>query len=235
MAGSSPGECIGQADSRLNIISVDFAGHRCGETGLAELAARAGPGYRFSRAVLPTIGPGRRAPATCVRSLAKDVGRGHVLAVLGRGAGSVYAAAVADGISGFQQAPELILLDPQLVSAGLLGRELRREVDAMSSLLADAELDRARSVASEISGSARGDVKKAARKAAGVYREIGSVALERAGLGGPYGEREIRAFESYMYWMSVSDQVGPGGAWHRATVVSSADDVTRAILALPGS
>jgi hypothetical protein len=61
------------------------------------------------------------------------------------------------------------------------------------------------------------------------------VALERAGLGGPHGEGEIRAFESYMYWMSVSDQVGPGGAWHRATVVSSADGVTKAILALHGS
>jgi hypothetical protein len=237
VTGSGPGEFISEAESTLNIVSVDFADYRSSEVRLAGLGGLAGPGYRFSRVVLPMTGPGRRAPVTCIKSLTEDVrrGHGHVLAVLGHGVGSVYAAAVADLVSGFQRAPEVILFDPQLVSARFIARELRREIDAMSSLLADAELDRARNIASEISGSGYGDIKKAARRAACAYREIGSIALERVGLGGRHGEQEIKAFESYLYWISVSDQVGPGGAWHRATVVTSADGVTKAILDLLGS
>ena len=154
--------------------------------------------------------------------------------MLGYRIGSVYAAAIAEGISRWQPMPKIILFDPQFSSIELLGHEFHREISSISSLLGDDEIEHARKAAAEISGAVTGDVANVAAEIVASYLEVITAPFERAGLGDARSNKFTVSFESYMSWLSVADQIDPGQAWKRSTGIASsayADMPARAHLA----
>lgn len=225
MPDSGSWDVVFDADSDQIVLGVDFPVTRRPEAGFAELAARIGPGYRFLQTKPPAARPGQRLCGDAyVGPWIEGIqhSRHRVRAVLGYGVGSVYAAAIATGISPGQQAPEVILFDPQFASKKLLGAEFHKEISAISPLLSDDEIERTRKAATEICGSA-GDVANAAAELAGTYWEISSAAYERVGLGGACSRKFIASFESYISWLSVADQIDPSPAWQQSTTIVSSD------------
>jgi len=225
MPDSGSWDVIFDADSDQIILGVDFPINRRPEAGFADLAARIGPGYRFLQTKPPAARPGQRlCGAAYARSWVEDIqqGRHRVRAVLGYRAGSVYAAAIAAGISQWQQAPEVILFNPQLISRNLLGAELQREIRAISALLSDDEIERADQAATEICEAA-GSVAEAAAEVASTYRELSLVAYERVGLGGVSGRKFTTCFESYISWLAMADQIDPIPIWKQSTAIISSN------------
>jgi hypothetical protein len=148
-------------------------------------------------------------------------GQHQVLAVLGYRIGSVYAAAIAEGIAQWQAMPKIILFDPQFASIELLSLEFRREISSITSLLGDDEIERARKVAAEFSQVAPSDVADAAAEMVESYLEIISIPFERVGLGDARSNKFTASFESYMLWLSAADQIDPSLAWKLSTGIAS--------------
>jgi hypothetical protein len=210
------------AESGQLILCVGFpvAGRR--EAGFAELAAKIGAKYRFLQAKPPGSPPGPLVSAY-VRHWIDEVQGRPIAAVLGHRVGSVYATALAEGISQWQQAPRVILFNPQFASAELLGHELHMQIKAISSLLSDDEIERAARLAAQLAGSASGDIVDAAAAAAGIYWEISSVAYDRVGIGGAYCRTSFAPFESYMSLVSAAGQIDPSRARKNCTAIVSSD------------
>ena len=224
MPDSKSWDVIFGADSGRVVLGAGFPVRLCREAGFPDLAVRIGPGYRF----LQTKPPAARSWArpcgdAYVGPWIEDIrqGRHRVLAVLGHGVGSVYAAAIAEGISEWQPAPKVILFDPQLATYDHLGLEFRREIGSMSSLLSDDELDRAAKITAEISGPVAGDIADIAAELVESYFEVITAAFERAGLGDARDSKFSTTFESYMAWLSVADQIDPEPVWKRSTAIAS--------------
>lgn len=213
------------------VLGVDFPMLRRRTAGFAELAAGIGPEYTFLQTRLPS---GLRfSGEEYVQHWVDELrGRPPVLAVLGYRIGSVYAAAIAEGISRWQQKPRVILFDPQFASSELLGRELRREIDAISSLLSDDEIEHATKLAGEISCSGAdgsGGVEDAAAAVTGIYWDISSVVFDRVGLGGACCSKMFAPFEAYISLISMADQIDPGHAWQHSTAIVSSDYTDSAV------
>jgi hypothetical protein len=237
MPASGSWDVICGADSGQIVLGVGFPAAGCREAGFSDLAARIGPEYRLLQARALIIRPGQRLSADAyVGPLIEDIrrDRGLVLAVLGYCVGSVYAAVVAEEISRWQPPPKAIMFDPQSVNNKFLCLQFRNEIDSLSALLSDDEIERASKVATEISQSATGDIADIATEIIESYLEVITPAFERAGLGDARSDKFAVAFASYISWLSVTDQIDPSLAWKRSTVIASsayADLPDRAYLA----
>jgi hypothetical protein len=224
MSDSSSWDVIFGADSTQVVLGVDFPARRRREAGFLDLATRIGPGYKFLQTKPPAAGSWQRPCGDAyVGPWLEDIrqDRHQVLAVLGYRIGSVYAAAIAEGISQWQPMPKIILFDPQFSSIELLGLEFHKEISAISSLLGDDEIERARKAAVEISRAAPGDVVSVAAEIVESYLEAITAPFERAGLGDARSNKFTVSFESYMSWLSAADQIDPGLAWRRSTGITS--------------
>jgi hypothetical protein len=224
MPDSGSWDVIFGAGSGQVVLAVDFPAGRRAEAGFGDLAARIGPGFTFLQTKPPAARSGQRLSGdSYVGPWIEGIssGRHQVLAVLGYRIGSVYAAAIAEGISRGQPMPKVILFDPQFASIELLGFEFCREIGAVSSLLADDEIERARKAAAEIYQSAAGDIAHVAAEMIESYFEVITPGFERVGLGEARGNKFVATFESYMSWLSVADQIDPGPVWKRSTVIAS--------------
>jgi hypothetical protein len=202
------------------ILCVGFPVTGRHEASFAELAAKIGTKYRFLQAKLP--GP-RVGGTAYVRHWIEEIQGRPVAAVLGHRVGSVYATALAEGISQWQPPPRVILFNPQFACVNLLGHELRRELEAISSLLSDDEIERTGKLAAQLAEMASGDVAAAAATAAGIYWEVSSVAYDRAGIGGTYCRQSFAPFASYMSLVSAAGQIDPSQSWKRSTAIVSLD------------
>jgi len=224
MPDSSSWDAISGTDSSPVVLGVDFPAMRRHQAGFPDLATRIGPGYRFLQTKLPIARSCHgRCGDTYVGPWLESIrqGRHQVLAVLGYGVGSVYAAAIAEGISRWQAMPKLILFDPQFSTIELLCLEYNREIDAISSLLGDDEIERARKAASEFSQAASSDVAGVAAEMVESYLEVIGAPFERVGLGDARSNKFTVLFESYMSWLSAADQIDPSMAWERSTGITS--------------
>jgi hypothetical protein len=234
MQDSGIWDVISGEDAGQIVLGVDFPRLGRRTAGFAELAAGIGPEYTFLQTRLPS---GLRfSGEEYVQHWVDELrGRPPVLAVLGYRIGSVYAAAIAEGISRWQQKPRVILFDPQFASSKLLGRELRREIDAISSLLSDDEIEHAMKLAGEIScsegdGSDGSDgVEDAAATVTGIYWDISSVVFDRVGLGGACCSKMFAPFEAYISLISMADQIDPGHALQHSTAIVSSDYTDSAV------
>jgi hypothetical protein len=226
MPGSSSWDVIFGTDSDRVVLSVDFPAARRGEAGFSDLASRVGPGYRFMQTRPPVTRSCQRVRGSSyigpwVEDIRQD--RYRVAAVLGYRVGSVYAAAIAEGIAQWQPMPKVILFDPRFASNSDLGLEFHREICSISSLLSDDEIERTKKMVAEISESATCDIANAAAEMAGMYWEVSTLAYERAGLGSTCNDKFIAPFDSYISWLSVAGQIDPGPVWRRSTAIVSAD------------
>jgi hypothetical protein len=211
-------------DSGPVVLGADFPGRRRGEAGFPDLASKIGTGYRFLQTRPPAVRcQPRPADAAYVGPWLEGIKatRPHVLAVLGHRVGSVYAAAIAEGIAQWQPMPKIILFDPQLSSAELLCLEFQREISSISSLLGDDEIERDRNRVAEVALAAGPDVAGAAAEMVGSYLETVTPAFERAGLGDARDEKFTRSFESYISWLCAAGLIDPSSAWERSTGIAS--------------
>src|ERR1035441_64329 len=127
MTDSSSWDVISGANSTQVVLSVDFPASRRADAGFPDLAARIGPGFRFLQTRPRAVRSCQRLSGDAyVGPWVSDIAlhQHQVLAVLGCRIGSVYAAAIAEGISQWQPMPKVILFDPQFASIELLGLEL---------------------------------------------------------------------------------------------------------------
>lgn len=217
-------------DSGQLILGVDFPGTARREAGFVELAAKMGTKYRFLQAKLPNSTPGPQLSGTdWVRDWIEEIHGQPVAAVLGHRVGGVYATALAEKISQWQQLPRVILFDPQPASVGLLGHELREEIKSISSLLSDDEIKNAGKLAAEITETAPGDIVDAAAAASGIYWEISSAAYDRVGIGGAYCRKSFASFESYLSLVSAAGQLHPSQVWKNSTAIVSSDYQDRSL------
>jgi hypothetical protein len=231
MPGSGSWDVIFGADSDQIVLGVDFPVTKRREAGFADLAAKIGPKYSFLQTRLPAWQASQPASgAAHVDQWVDDIRDRPVTAVLGYRVGSVYAAAIAEGLIRWQRPPRVILFDPQLAGIGLLCQELHREIGVISSLLSDDEIERAGKLAAGIAESDPGDVAGTAAAVTGIYREVSSAAFERAGLGSAYCSTSSAPFESYISLISAACQIDPSRAWKRSAAILSSDYAS-----LPGS
>ena len=224
MPDSSSWDVIFGADSGQVVLSVDFPARRRQEASFLDLATRIGPGYRFLQTKPPAARSFQRLCGDAYVGPWIDgiqQGRHQVLAVLGYRIGSVYAAAIAEGIAQWQTMPKLILFDPQFSSIELLSLEFHREISSISSLLGDDEIERARKAAAEISQAATSGVADVAAEIVESYLEVITIPFERAGLGDARSNKFTVSFESYMSWLSAAGQIDPSPAWKRSTGIAS--------------
>jgi hypothetical protein len=226
MPNSASWDVIFGADSSQTILSVDFPACGRRQAGFAELAPKTGPGYRYLQTKPPDTRPCQKfSGAAYIHPWVESVRRDQrpVRAVLGYAVGTVYAAAIAEELSRWQEPPTIILFDPQLASIELLECELRREINSTSSILSRDEIERAGRVADEIAQSDADGVANVAAEMVENYLEVITIAFERAGLGGAYDNKSTAPFESYISWISVAAKIDPSLAWSRSTSIVSSD------------
>jgi hypothetical protein len=219
---------ISEADSNRVILAVDFPAPGRVEGNFADLAAKLGPGYRFLSTVPPPgASPEQRITAEAyTRQWIQDIRRHgwQVVAVLGYCVGSVYAAAIVESISEWQDtAPKSMLFDPTWVTASMVPLEARKIISKFGALLSEDEVELARNRTEELLESESGDVADAAIACVGLYREIGSTLFGRLGLDSVRRDEIIRLFESYMSWASVAGQIDPRRVWKCSTAILSAE------------
>lgn len=228
MPSASSWDVISDVNSNKIILSVDFRAAWRSEASFPELASRVGAEYRFLQTAPPNTCPDKRpAVDAYIQNWVQEAQQGgwQVAAVLGYCVGSVYAAAIAEGISQWQPAPKIVLFDPLLPAIRFIALEMYRVIGyfASASLLSSDEVERAKERTAELIGSEPGDIVDFAAALVGLYREIGSIAFGKLGLRAARSNEMIQIFESFMSWMSVADQIDPTDAWKRSTAIISAD------------
>jgi hypothetical protein len=226
MQTSNHWDVIFDSGSPHTVLGIDFSGMRRREASFTKLALRIGSGYRFLQARPVSARPGRRPSsheyvASWVEGARQD--GNPTRAVLGHCVGGIYAAVAAECISQWQLEPDLVLLDPQFASTGLLSHELHKEISATTSLMSNDEIDYARNIANEISAFESRDMVQIASYATESYLEVITPAFERAGLGDARGSKLNEHFVSYMAWLSVAAELDPSRALKKSTVIMSRD------------
>jgi hypothetical protein len=213
-------ELVSGPDSGELVLVLDVPAAR--RAYFAALTASIAPYYTLLRAKLPPYGWGSGAVDFWLGDILP--GNCEVRAVLGYRVGGVYAAAIAERISKTSAAPDLIVIEPQFASVALLVDEFRREIAAISSLLADDELVRAGRVADSIARIRPSDIARAGAEICQRYRELSVVAFERVGLGDVSGNTSITALESTILCLCETTGFDPRQAWaNAATIVPRAD------------
>lgn len=214
-------ELISGVGSGRLVLVLDVPAARHGY--FAELAASIAPDYTLLRAKLPPFGWTRSHVDFWLGDIQLD--NCEVSAVLGYRAGGVYAVAMAERISKVSAATDLIVIEPQVASVALLVAEFRREVAAISSLLADDEIERTGKVADAIARMPPSDVARAGAEICRHYRELSVVAFERVGLGDVRGNASITSLEPTISCLCETTGFDPRRAWANAAAIMSSADV----------
>jgi hypothetical protein len=222
-------DVISDAHCSEVILCADFpaAGRPAGFAGIAR---RIGSGYAFLQTRPQAAHPDQRLSVDAyVRDWIDGItGKGlRVRAVLGYGIGGVYAAAIAEGLERWQSPPQVILFDPRSAGMAVLASECRKEINGISSLLSDDEIERIEAVVSQMCQPmcqpTATDLAVAAAEMAEAYTELGSVAYQRVGLGGACGSRFLASFESYLTWITQAAQIDPSFSWKRSAALVSSE------------
>jgi hypothetical protein len=218
-------ELIAGPETARVILSIDFPGHPyLGHPGFAGLASLIGPQYGVLGAVSPPA-PDCRPPLgpawvdAWVQAIRQE--NYEVEAVFGCHVGSLYAAAIAEGVAQWQPIPAVVLFDPNVPKAEHLNLEFQREITAISSLLGAAEIELAEQMASEASWAESTELSKVASEIMERYFSIVSIAYERAGLGAARENKFAAAFASRMGWLCSAGELNPQVVWKHSTVIAS--------------
>jgi hypothetical protein len=216
---------LGGETSRA-VLVVDFPSEMRQELDFAELAARIGPGYRYLMAKLPAVDRGKWPSSDAyVSTWSEDVRRAgyQVAAVFGSRVGSVYAVAIADYISHWQQRPAVIIFDPQTADIGLLNQEFSREINSLVSLFSSDEIRRSWKIWHEISESAARDITAFAAKMFEDYLKLITAPFERAGIGEPRDSKLTDHFKSYISFISAAGQIKQECSLEHSIAIISSD------------
>ncbi|MGW2640806.1 hypothetical protein [Streptomyces sp. NPDC001348] len=207
------------------LLAVDFAAGSRGPAQFADLAPLLDP-PRTLWATRPP-GPDDQVPPTGNAYLDWWLGEVRasgtaVEAVLGYCAGGVFAAALADRIADWQQAPRLILLDPELPATSGLYADFHTAGDSLGALLTPAELEafHARGEALE---ARYGDdqLPVAGRELADTFTAAVAAAADRLDLDEDIRDELSGAFVSLVSYLTAATTLSPLPAWSTATAVTT--------------
>jgi hypothetical protein len=211
------------------ILAVDFDTTGRPEARFSDLVANLAPGYEVRETLPPSAGTADAASgegyvAHWAREIERDKPR--VRALLGFCAGSVYAAALAERITAWQEAaPRLILFDPELIRPQSLMWQFHKVVGFMAGVISDAEIAEARAAGQRVYDETT-EVAALKDGLMRLVREIGDPAFARAGLDKPRREELLGVFDAFMSYLAAASDIDPGEAWRSAVAYSSASPLS---------
>ncbi|MFF2327304.1 MULTISPECIES: hypothetical protein [unclassified Streptomyces] len=145
-----------------------------------------------------------------------------VRAVIGYCVGSVYAAALADGLAESQDTvPELIVIDPEPTQMVTIQYQLAKVLDQLNTILNEAELAEIHAKLGEFLTVDGTSVGQYAADMFGAFRRISDGAFARAGLDAEYSAEMWSLFSAFLSYLSLADGLDPRATWLRATALSS--------------
>ena len=144
-----------------------------------------------------------------------------VRAVFGLGVGGVYAAALAERVSRWQEdLPLVVVFDLEQPTSTLLHWRYCNSVDTLSSLLSTEEVVSAKRAGEDAIRDHRG-LRELAAALHELFRNSGRTAFERAGLGDTRAAEVVDRFGSFLFYLAAADGINPGQDWSSATMISS--------------
>ncbi|MFB6888401.1 hypothetical protein ACFCX4_03695 [Kitasatospora sp. NPDC056327] len=147
-----------------------------------------------------------------------------VRAVIGFCSGSVYAAALVEEISRWQDRPRLVLIDPDLAERRMVIEHYERFMTArLSPVLAPEEVAAALREGREADAAAATALDLAAGLGV-LCRRILPPACERAGMSGERSTELALIFAAYLHWLAAGAEVDPRPVWKEATALNSATE-----------
>jgi hypothetical protein len=208
-------------DPRL-VLALDFSNTGRLQAGFHDLVPRLDPPVTVWEALPPA--PRQVASTGYVDWWLADV-RGSnqtVHAVLGYCAGAVFAAEMAERIATWQDAPLLILLDPELPNALGLYRDFHTVGDAMASVLSQDELrefhEAGRRVQEKFGDEDLGSVGSALGE---VFTATIATAAERLGLDDEIRDELAGVFGSLVEYLVAATRFDPRPIWARSIAIRS--------------
>ncbi|MEW9532109.1 hypothetical protein [Microbispora sp. NPDC049125] len=216
---------LAKGDSGDVILSVDFYGTGRAEAGFHELAPKVGPAFSVLQTVIPATG--LRVDVTAESYLEPWLSEIRasglrVRAILGYCVGGVYAAAMAAEIAKWQDdAPEVLLFDPELVNAETIFWQFYKLVGSLSQVLTPEEAADVQAEGQDAFDETE-DLAELTEALMAIFRRAGEAAFTRMGLGVEYAQELIDVFGAFMSYLAVADQIDPLPLWASATALTSA-------------
>ncbi|MFC5663843.1 hypothetical protein ACFP3U_12720 [Kitasatospora misakiensis] len=242
-AGNAWKSLTGGGNSRGILLAVDFDTTGRPEARFADLLANLGPEF----AAWETVPPAADAEAArsgagyldhWTRGLADLTGhsgtdgvtggltgtdgeRPAVHAVLGFCGGAIYAAALAERIAEQQdEAPLLVLFDPELSTAQTLIWQFHKVIGFLSAVISEEQIAEAREMGQQAFDEIP-DVMALKDELLRLMREFGEPALIAAGLDETRREELFAVFESFLCYLAAASQIDPLPRWRSAVSYSS--------------
>ncbi|MET8630699.1 hypothetical protein ABZW30_44615 [Kitasatospora sp. NPDC004669] len=211
------------------VLAVDFDTTGRPEARFSDLVANLPGGLTVWETVPPEAGtPATRSGAGFLDhwSARLEAERPQVRALLGFCAGSVYASALADRISAWQDSePLLLIFDPEISVAQTLMWQYHKVVGFMSSVISAEDVATARAAGQEVHDRtpAIGALKDGL---VALIREIGEPAFSKVGLDEVRREELFSVFESFLCYLAAASEIDPLDRWRDAVAFSSASPLS---------
>jgi hypothetical protein len=210
-------------DSDPLVLTVDFDASGRMEARFSDLVPNLKPGHRIWETVPPAEdGEAARSGPGYVEHWLRPVERERprVAAVMGFCAGSVYAAALAERIAGWQEEPTLVLIDPELSTPQTLMWQFQKVVGFLASGLTEPEMEAAAARGQHLYDNAA-DVHALKAGLVALMREAGEPALIRAGLDETRRAELIGVFGSFLQYLAAAGDLDPRPRWRSAVALCS--------------
>jgi hypothetical protein len=192
------------------ILTVDFTVTGRPEAGFAELVGELDSPYVLWESKTPPIGEEKGMTSDdYLDRWADEVRESEVTvrAIFGYCASSVFALALADRISTWQERPHVILFDPtEVAGETVLHYAFYRVVDALATVLTPEELHDARA-AGLAAQQGHDDLRTLTEEFTRIYGQVGGVVFARVGLEPDRAEELVDWFRSYMTYLVAASQV----------------------------
>ncbi|KJY41860.1 hypothetical protein VR41_10565 [Streptomyces sp. NRRL B-1568] len=226
IGGSGPGQLV---------LAVDFTATGRPDARFADLIGLAGTGHpvweTMPQAIATDVGPGGAAYLDhwfeAVRATGRPVG-----AVLGFCAGAVYAAALADRLTQWQEsAPRLILFDPELANALGLYWQFHKSVQLFEGILGPEPVARADAAGHRALQAAEADGTPDGLRALGtelvrLFREVSGPAFDELELDAESRAEFTESFTAFVAYVVAAGDFPSAEPWKKAVAFSSASPLS---------
>jgi hypothetical protein len=206
------------------VLAVDFDTTGRPEARFSDLVANLKSDFAVWETIPPAAGTELARTATgYIDHWARkaEAERRPVRALLGFCAGSVYAAALAERIRGWQDTePLLLLFDPELSTSQTLMWQFHKVIGFLSSIISAEEIAEGRAAGQQVYDRIP-DVGALKDALIELMRGAGEPALVRAGLDKPRREELFGVFDSFLCYLATASEIDPLDRWRSAIALSS--------------
>lgn len=205
------------------VLAVDFSNTGRLQAGFHDLVPRLEPAHTVWETLPPAAGTDSGAYVEWWLGEVRAAGR-PVHAVLGYCAGAVFAAEMAERIATWQDAPLLVLLDPELPKTVGLYRDFHTAGDSMTALLSPDELREFHEAGWRVQEKFGDDDITAVGPALGeIFTAAVATAAERLELDDELRDELAGVFGSLIGYLTAAGRFDPREVWARSTAITSAE------------